>query len=66
MISLTKEKAIENGYNAMSPIDMADNSLAILYCRRTKFEVVHEVEMRGNAFLKHEDGCLLMKCDIPS
>jgi ribosomal protein S18 acetylase RimI-like enzyme len=64
LISLTKEKAVKNGYNAMSLIVFADNALAIPVYERTGFEVVQKVELRGNEFIRHEDGCLLMKCEI--
>ncbi len=64
LISLTKEKAIENGYNALSLIVFADNALAIPGYKRTGFEVVQEVELKGNEFIKHEDDCFLMKCEI--
>jgi ribosomal protein S18 acetylase RimI-like enzyme len=63
LISLTKEKAIENGYNALSLIVFADNTLAIPVYERTGFEIVQRVELRGNEFINHEDGCLLMKCE---
>jgi ribosomal protein S18 acetylase RimI-like enzyme len=64
LISLTKEKAIENGYHALSLIAFADNALAIPVYERTGFEVVQKVELRANEFIKHDDGCLLMKCEI--
>ena len=64
LISLTKEKAVENGYNALSLIVFADNALAIPVYKRTGFEIVQKVELRGNELIKHEDGCLLMKCEI--
>ncbi len=64
LISLTKEKAVENGYNALSLIVFADNALAIPVYKRAGFEIVQKVELRGNEFIKHEDGCLLMKCEI--
>ena len=64
LISLTKEKAVENGYNALSLIVFADNELAIPVYKRTGFEIVQKIELRGNEFIKHEDGCLLMKCEI--
>jgi len=64
LISLTKERAVENGYNALSLIVFADNALAIPVYERTGFEIVQKVELRGNGFIKHEDGCLLMKCEI--
>jgi ribosomal protein S18 acetylase RimI-like enzyme len=64
LISLTKEKAVENGYNALSLIVFADNALAIPVYERTGFEVVQNVELGKNEFIKQENGCLLMKCDI--
>jgi ribosomal protein S18 acetylase RimI-like enzyme len=64
LISLTKEKAIENGFNALSLIVFADNTPAIALYERAGFEVVQKVELRGNEFIKHDDGCLLMKCEI--
>jgi len=64
LISLTKEKAIENGYHALSLIAFADNELAIPVYERTGFEVVQKVELRANEFIKHDDSCLLMKCEI--
>jgi ribosomal protein S18 acetylase RimI-like enzyme len=64
LISLTKEKAIENGYRALSLIVFADNEFAIPVYERTGFEVVQKVELRGNEYIRHEDGCLLMKCEI--
>jgi len=64
LISLTKEKAVENGFNALSLIVFADNALAIPVYKRTGFEVIHKVDLRGNEFIKHEDGCLLMQCKI--
>ena len=64
LISLTREKAVENGYNSLSLIVFADNALAIPVYERTGFEIVKTVELRGNEFIKHEDGCLLMKCEI--
>jgi len=64
LISLTKEKAVANGYNALSLIVFADNALAIPVYIRTGFEIVQKVELEGNEFIRHEDGCLLMKCKI--
>jgi ribosomal protein S18 acetylase RimI-like enzyme len=64
LISLTKEKAIDNGYPALSLIVFADNALAIPVYKRTGFKVVQRVELGGNEYIKHEDGCLLIKCEI--
>jgi GNAT superfamily N-acetyltransferase len=66
LISLTKEKAVENGCRSLSLIAFADNALAIPFYKHTGFEIVERVELRGNDFLKHQGGCLLMKCDIPT
>lgn len=64
LISLTKEKAVENGYNALSLIVFADNALAIPVYKHSGFEIAQKVELRGNEFIKHEDDCLLMICEI--
>ncbi len=64
LISLTKEKAIENRCRTLSLITFADNDLAIPFYKRTGFEIVERVELRGNDFIKHEGGCLLMNCEI--
>jgi ribosomal protein S18 acetylase RimI-like enzyme len=64
LISLTKEKAVENGFNALSLIVFADNALAIPVYKHTGFQIVQKVELGRNEFIKHEDGCLLMKCEI--
>lgn len=64
LISLTKEKAIEHGFNALSLIVFADNTLAIPVYERAGFKVAKKVELRGNRFIRHEAGCFLMKCEI--
>jgi ribosomal protein S18 acetylase RimI-like enzyme len=64
LISLTKETAVENGFNALSLIVFSQNRMAISLYENTGFEIVQKVELKGNQFIKHEDGCLLMKCEI--
>ncbi|MCP4105719.1 MAG: GNAT family N-acetyltransferase [Desulfobacteraceae bacterium] len=64
LISLTKKKAVENGYNALSLIVFADNELAMPVYQHAGFKVLQKVELQGNRFIKHKDGCLLMKCEI--
>ncbi len=64
LISLTKEKALEKGYDVLSLIVFADNTLAIPVYEITGFEAVQKIELRGNDFIKHDKGCLLMKCEI--
>ena len=64
LISSTKEKAIENGFTALSLIVFADNELALPLYKRTGFEVVQKVELLENEFIKHKDDCFLMKYEI--
>jgi len=64
LISLTKEKAAENGYNALSLIVFADNELALPVYKRTGFEIVCEVELGANEYIHHEDGSLLLNCQL--
>lgn len=64
LISLTKEKAVESGYHALSLIVFAENTLAIPLYKRTGFEIVQKVELGKNKFIEYEGGCLLMKCEI--
>lgn len=64
LISLIKEKAIKNGFNTLSLIVFAGNSSAIRVYERTGFQTVQEVELRENEYIKHKNGCLLMKCEI--
>jgi ribosomal protein S18 acetylase RimI-like enzyme len=62
LISLTKKKAREKGYDILSVIVFADNAKALHLYQRTGFEVVQKVELKSNEFIPHEGGCLLMTC----
>ena len=64
LISLTKDKAVENGYNALSLIVFADNELALPVYKRTGFEIVRKVELGANEYIHHEDGSLLLNCKL--
>ena len=64
LVSLTKEKAMENGCSALSLIVFADNALALPVYECTGFEVVQKVVLRQNEFIKHAGGCLLMNCQL--
>ena len=61
---MTKEKAVENGYDSLSLIAFADNEIAIPFYDRLGFHVVQEVELQGNEFMHNEGGSLLMKYEI--
>ncbi|MBW2409365.1 MAG: GNAT family N-acetyltransferase [Deltaproteobacteria bacterium] len=64
LISLTKDKAVENGYNSLSLIVFADNKLALPVYKRTGFEIVRKVELGANKFIHHNDGGLLLNCKL--
>ena len=64
LISLTREKAIENGYHALSLIVFADNELALPVYKRIGFEVVRKVKLGGNEFIRHEGGSLLLNWEF--
>ena len=59
-----KEKAKENGYEIISLIALADNSPALGLYKALGFHVVLEVNLEGNEFIPHHEGCLLLKCDL--
>jgi GNAT superfamily N-acetyltransferase len=64
LVALTKEKALENGYATVSLIVFADNTPALALYAQLGFEVVQPVELKGNAFIPHENGCLLLRTDF--
>lgn len=64
LITLTKEKALENGFDVLSLIVFADNESAIPLYKKTGFHIAQRVELGGNEVIKHWDGCLLMRCEI--
>ena len=64
LVELTKEKAKENGYKLLSLIVFADNTPALALYKVLGFEVVKKIELEGNEFIPHNEGCLLLRCDI--
>jgi ribosomal protein S18 acetylase RimI-like enzyme len=64
LVELTKERAKDNGYGILSLIAFADNSPALALYKVLGFRVVQEINLEGNEFIPHHDGCLLLKCDI--
>lgn len=64
LVELTKERAKDNGYEILSLIVFADNSTALAFYKALGFRVVQEINLEGNEFIPHHDGCLLLKCDI--
>ena len=64
LISLTREKAIENGYHSLSLIVFADNELALPVYKRFGFKVIRRVELGGNEYIRHEGGSLLLNWEF--
>ena len=64
LVDLTKERAKDNEYAILSLIAFADNSPALGLYKRVGFRVAKKVDLAGNAFIPHQDGCLLLRCDI--
>lgn len=64
LLSLTKKRAQEQGFDTMSLIVFADNTRAQRLYRRCGFQLVKQVELRRHALIPHDGGCLLMKCEL--
>lgn len=64
LIALTKQKALQNGYELLSLIVFADNITAQGVYQKSDFEVVGKVTLQPHELIPHEGGCLLMKCQI--
>ena len=61
LISLTQRKAVEEGFNALSLIALADNTDAHRLYFRCGFEIVSPIEMAPHELIPHEGGALLMR-----
>lgn len=64
LVELTKERAKDNGYGIISLIAFADNSPALALYKVLGFRTVEKINLEGNEFIAHQDGCLLLKCNI--
>lgn len=64
LISLTKKKAKEIGFNALSLMVLADNTDAQRLYGRCGFIIAEAVELKSHELIPHEGGCFLMKCKI--
>ena len=64
LISLTKKKAKQNGFKALSLIVFTDNIKALSVYHQHGFEVHAPVELNSHERIPHEGGCLLMKSNI--
>jgi ribosomal protein S18 acetylase RimI-like enzyme len=64
LISLTKKKAKQNGFDTLSLIVFADNKEALGVYYQHKFEIVAPVELNFHERIPHKGGCYLMKSHI--
>jgi ribosomal protein S18 acetylase RimI-like enzyme len=64
LIELTKERAKNQGYGILSLIAFADNSPALALYEAHSFQVAQEINLEGNEFIPHHEGCLLLKSNI--
>jgi len=64
LIALTKKKAKEEGFKALSLMVLADNTDAQSLYARCGFKTVAAVELKSHDLIPHEGGCLLLKCEI--
>ena len=64
LISLTKKKAVQEGFDTLSLVVFADNKAAIRVYQRNGFKIVAQVELKSHQRIPHEGGCVLMKSGI--
>ena len=64
LISLTKKKAKQSGFEILSLIVFADNTKALSVYHRHGFEVLGPVRLNSHERIPHEGGCYLMKSPI--
>lgn len=60
LVELSQERAVKQGYQAVSLIVFADNEPAFSLYRSLGFRVVRHVRLEGNEFIPHSEGCLLL------
>ena len=64
LIFLTRKKAIEQGFNSLSLIALADNTNAHRLYYRCGFEIISHVEMEAHELIPHKGGAYLMDCQL--
>jgi ribosomal protein S18 acetylase RimI-like enzyme len=64
LISLTKKKAKQSGFEVLSLIVFADNTKALSVYHRHGFEVHAPVKLDSHEHIPHEGGCFLMKSSL--
>lgn len=64
LLEHTIRKARSEGYDTLSLIVFADNTVAINFYFNNDFERVKSIDLKRNELLPHDGGCLLMKRDL--
>ena len=64
LISLTRQNAVDQGFDSLSLIALADNTDAHRLYFRCGFEIVSNVEMEPHELIPHEGGAYLMRCPV--
>jgi len=64
LLSLTKKKAADEGFNALSLVALADNTNAHRLYYRCGFEIISHIEMEAHELIPHEGGAYLMGCNL--
>ena len=65
LIDLTAARARQEGFSALSLIVFADNTSARRLYQKKGFSVMQPVALKEHRLIPHQEGCLLMNCDIP-
>ena len=64
LVRLTRKKAIDNNYDVLSLIAFADNTPALTLYEKFGFNAVAKIQLAGNAYIPHSNGCLLLTSQI--
>ena len=64
LISLTKKKAVDNGFDTVSLIAFADNAPALSVYRQHGFEVVADIALEPHELIPHQGGGLLLRLQL--
>ena len=64
LIDLTKTKAGHEGFDTLSLIAFADNTIALHLYEQKGFSMVDRIELKPHRLIPHQGGCVLMKCGL--
>ena len=64
LITLTKQRARENGYSQLSLMVMADNTVARRAYERNGFRIVKHIDVQEHPLIPHKGGVYLLVSDV--